>query len=406
MFENKDFDSIMEEMLASVSDKLDKREGSIIYDAIAPIAMELAQTYIDMDMIVNEVYADTASYYYLIKRAAENGVYPKEETNAVCKMVVSPSDTAIAIGDRFNLGDLNYEVTSVMDAATGEYQVTCETAGIVGNQQLGSLLTIETKNDLNDMETAELTEVLIPGEDEEDVEDFRERYYEGFSNTSFCGNNPDYKERVSAIDGVGACKVIRMWEKGYDPVKFIPVAAVTEWIGKQSAETVGAEVFAWLKAVHDAAKDKLLTVGGTVRVYIISSEFKAPSATLVQKVQNDVDPDDKTGEGYGLAPIGHVVKVMGVKEVPVAVTVTAVYKNGYSFESLKSDMQLAIDGYFTELSADWSNEDNLVVRKSQIESRLLLIDGILDITDVKLKGASENVTLDEDAIPVRGDVSG
>jgi hypothetical protein len=38
--------------------------------------------------------------------------------------------------------------------------------------------------------------------------------------------------------------------------------------------------------------------------------------------------------------------------------------------------------------------------------RLLLIDGILDITDVKLNGASENVTLDEDAIPVRGDVSG
>lgn len=68
---------------------------------------------------------------------------------------------------------------------------------------------------------------------------------------------------------------------------------------------------------------------------------------------------------------------MGVKEIPVSVTVTAVYKNGYTFESLKSDMQSAIDGYFTELSGDWSNEDNLVVRKSQIESRLLLIDGIL-----------------------------
>lgn len=160
MFENKDFDSIMEEMLSQVSDKLDKREGSVIYDAIAPMAMELAQAYIDMDMIVNEVYADTASYYYLIKRAAENGIYPKEETNAICKMVVKPSDTDISIGDRFNLGDLNYEVTSVMDKATGEYQVTCETAGIVGNQQLGTLLTIETKNDLNDMESAELTEVL------------------------------------------------------------------------------------------------------------------------------------------------------------------------------------------------------------------------------------------------------
>jgi hypothetical protein len=42
---------------------------------------------------------------------------------------------------------------------------------------------------------------------------------------------------------------------------------------------------------------------------------------------------------------------MAVKEIPVAVTVTAVYKNGYSFESLKSDMQSTIDGYFTELSA-------------------------------------------------------
>lgn len=406
MYENKDFDTIMEEMLNSVSDKLDKREGSVIYDAIAPMAMELAQAYIDMDMIVNEVYADTASYYYLIKRAAENGIYPKEETNAICKMVVKPSDTGISIGDRFNLGDLNYEVTSVIDEATGEYQVTCETAGIVGNQQLGSLLTIETKNDLNNMESAELTEVLIPGEDEEDVENFRERYYKEFSNTSFCGNNADYKERVSAIDGVGACKVIRMWEKGYDPGKFIPVAAVTEWIGKQSAETVGTEVFAWLKAVHDAAKNKLLTVGGTVRVYIISSEYKAPSVTLVQKVQNDVDPDDKSGDGYGLAPVGHVVKVVGVKEISISVAVAAVYKNGYSFESLKSNMQSVIDGYFTELSMDWSNEENLVVRKSQIESRLLLIEGMLDITEVKLNGVSDNVILDEDAIPVRGDVSG
>ena len=406
MFENKDFESIMSEMLASVSDKLDKREGSVIYDAIAPVAMELAQAYVDMEMIVDEVYADTASYYYLIKRAAENGIYPKEETQAVCRMVVSPADTAVSIGDRFNLGDLNYEVTSVIDAAAGEYQVTCETAGIIGNQQLGTLLTVETQKDLNGMENAELTEVLIPGEDEEDVEDFRERYFAGFSSTSFCGNSQDYKERVSGMDGVGACKVVRMWEKVYDPAKLIPAAAVTEWIGKQSAETVGAEVFAWLKAVHDAAKDKLLTVGGTVRLYIISSEYKAPSATLVQKVQNDVDPDDKTGEGYGLAPIGHVVQVMGVTEIPIAVDVTAIYKSGYSFESLKSDMQSTIDGYFSELAAEWSTEDELVVRKSQIESRLLLIDGVLDIMEIKLNGTSDNVTLDENEIPVRGNVSG
>lgn len=270
MYENKDFDSIMEEMLASVSDKLDKREGSVIYDAIAPMAMELAQAYIDMDMILNEAYADTASYYYLIKRAAERGIYPKEETYAVCKMVVEPIDTPISIGDRFALNDLNYEVTSIIDAVAGTYQLTCETAGIVGNQQLGDLLTIESKEDLSDMETATITEILIPGEEEEDVEDFRERYFDSFTNISFAGNVADYKKRVADISGVGACKVIRMWEKGYDPAKFIPSPAVSEWIDKQSSDAIGEDVYQWMKAVYDAAKDKLFTVGGTIRLYIIN----------------------------------------------------------------------------------------------------------------------------------------
>ena len=38
MFEENDFDTLMERMLENVSDELDKREGSVIYDAIAPAA--------------------------------------------------------------------------------------------------------------------------------------------------------------------------------------------------------------------------------------------------------------------------------------------------------------------------------------------------------------------------------
>lgn len=406
MYENKDFDTIMEEMLDSVSDKLDKREGSVIYDAIAPMAMELAQAYIDMDMILNESYADTASYYYLIKRAAERGIYPKEETYAVCKMVVEPVYAPISIGDRFALGDLNYEVSSIIDASAGCYQLTCETAGIVGNQQLGDLLTIESKEDLNDMETAAITEILIPGEEEEDVEDFRKRYFDSFTNISFAGNVADYKTRIADLNGVGACKVYRAWEKGFTPLTFIPPETVGEWIKKQSADTVGAQVYEWLKNVYDAANDRLLTVGGTVGLYIISSEFKAPSESLVKSVQNLVDPDEYAGEGIGLAPIGHVVKVAGVKEIPINISIKAVYKTGYTFNTLKESIQKVIDNYLNELSVSWSNETNLVVRKSQIESRVLLLDGVLDVTETLLNGKEDNVILNEDEIPVRGDVNG
>ncbi len=404
MFEEFDFDMLIDRMLSNVSDDFDKREGSVIYDALAPAAMELANFYIALDMVMDEVFADSASYYYLIKRAAEKGIYPKEETYAICKMEVLPTETPISVGDRFNLNALNYMVTSVLGA--GAYQLTCETAGIAGNQQLGELLVIETQNDVNDMQSAVLTEVLIPGEEEEDAEAFRERYFSSFASEAFGGNKQDYKEKVNDIDGVGGCKIFRAWKSGYDPASMIPGDAVRQWFAQQSAATLGADVYDWLSRVYMAADNKLLTVGGTVKCYIITSEFKAPSLALVQNVQNLLDPDKTAGEGDGLAPIGHVVNVQGVREETMDLSMSVTYREGDSFASLKQSMEETMDEYFMELAETWSASDHLIVRISQVEARLLLLEGIVDISDVRINGASDNVTLAEDAIPVRGDVIG
>ena len=45
MFENMTFDNILNEMLAMVPNDVDRREGSIIYDALAPAAYKLAEAY-------------------------------------------------------------------------------------------------------------------------------------------------------------------------------------------------------------------------------------------------------------------------------------------------------------------------------------------------------------------------
>lgn len=95
MFEENDFESLMERMLAKVSDDFDKREGSVIYDALAPAALELAEFYITLDRMMNEVFAESASYYFLVKRAAEKGLLPREETCAIGKMIVIPADTEV-----------------------------------------------------------------------------------------------------------------------------------------------------------------------------------------------------------------------------------------------------------------------------------------------------------------------
>lgn len=406
MFESYTQDALQDDMLERVDDKLDTREGSVIFDATAPAAFALAGFYINLDLLAGEVFADTASYYYLIKRAAERGLSPYMETAAILKMEVTPTSTPIALGDRFNLGDLNYIVTSLTDPDNGVYQVECETKGIIGNQQLGELLPIETANELNDMESAELTEVLIPGEDMEDVEDFRERYFESFGAEAFGGNKKDYHDKISAMDGIGGCKVRRRWAGGYNPASMIPSEDVDTWFGQQSSATVGAEAYAWLTKVYGAAKAKLLTVGGTVEVVIINSEYKVPSSTLVNNVQTALDPTSTAGEGDGLAPIDHVVSVKGVDSLTVNVALTLEYKEGYSFAILEDSIKDAIDAYFLELAEAWETEDGLIVRGSRIEQKLLDIEGIVDVQETLLNGSTDNITLDGDTIPVRGTVNG
>ena len=406
MFEEYDFDTLVERMLANVDDKFDKREGSVIYDAVAPAALELANMYVALDMVMDEVFADSASYYYLIKRAAERGIYPKEETNAECKLTVVPADTQISIDDRFALGELNYTVTSVIDTSQGLYKITCETPGTIGNQQLGDLIPLETKNNLNDMQSVKLTEILIPGEDEEDIEVFRERYFASFNQTAFGGNKADYKEKVNDIAGVGGCKIMRAWNSGYSPSDMIPDEDIISWFENQSESTLGREVYNWLQTVYNAAKQKLLTTGGTVRVIIITSEFKVPSTVLVDTVQTAIDPTINAGEGEGIAPIGHVVKIEGVSGRQINIDLNLVYKEGYTFTGLESSIKESIDAYFLELAKTWTENDNLTVRLSQIEARVLMIEGILDGGSIKLNNASENIILEYNEIPLRGEVNG
>lgn len=403
MFEEMTFDFFMDRMLSNVSDNLDKREGSIIYDALAPVALEEVETYIILDMILNEIFADSASYYYLIKRAAERGLFPKEETYAICKMVIEPSNITLVPGERFNLDTLNYAVVEPIEGEQGAYKIQCETAGTEGNQQLGMLFPIEY---VEGLETAELTEILIPGEDEEDVEDFRQRYFASFVDQAFGGNKSDYKAKVKEIDGAGDAKIIRMWKNGYNPAKFIPTDAVKNWYAAQSPSTVGTEVYEWLKIVYTAALEKLLTVGGTVKIIFLTSDYKQPSSTLVQTVQQKIDPTDTTGEGDGVAPIGHVVNVVGASNLAINFTFSITYKSGYSYEDVKSNIETAIDGYFENLIQSWSEDGNTVIRRNQVESLLLNIEGITNVNSTIINGKASDLTLAADKIPIRGTVNG
>lgn len=351
MYDDITYEQILSRMLDRVPATVDKREGSIIYDALAPAAVEIQRMYIELDIILDETFADTASREYLIRRAAERGVRPEPATHAVLSGIFNIN---IPIGSRYNIDDLNYAVTDKI--SDGVFKLRCETEGRAGNSRTGALIPIDY---VAGLQSAELTELLIPGEDEESTDALRRRYFGSLDSRAFGGNVQDYKEKVNALPGVGGVKVYPVWNGG-----------------------------------------------GTVKLVIINSESKVPSFELIESVQTLIDPIQNAGEGLGIAPVGHVVTVEGVTETTVDISTTITYKEGWSWEALKSYAEGAIDNYFLELAKSWSDNDTLIVRISQIETRLLDIEGVVDISGTKINGSEQNLTLAKEEIPKRGEVIG
>ena len=353
MYESVTYEDILQRMLNRIPDTFDKREGSMIYNALAPAAIELQNMYIQLDVTLNEAFADTASREYLVKRAAERGISPYPATYAVVRGKFTPSSVEISLGARFSCSSLNYSVTEKI--SSGTYKLQCESTGERGNISSGDLIPI---NYIDGLETAKITEVLIPGEDEESAEALRKRYFDSFDQQAFGGNIADYQQKTNALDGVGACKVYPVWNGG-----------------------------------------------GTVKLVILDAEYNAPSSELVKSVQNAIDPPEQ-GTGLGLAPIGHVVTVTGATNQIVNIQTTFTFNQGYELETSLPSLQVAIEQYLEELRQTWQDENGLIVRISQIESRLLDCDEIVDIQDTKINSIAKNLTLSDTQVPVRGTING
>lgn len=402
MYEAQTYESILARMLQkalSINSNLDTREGSLVWYGDAPAAVELQNLYIALDTVLNETFADTATRPYLILRAAERGLSPQPASPAILQMAITPTTLFLPLNTRFSIGELNYYVSA--DRGSGNYELTCETAGEAGNNYTGTVIPIEY---VDGLETCKITSVLVPGEDEEDTELFRQRYLNSLNAQAFGGNQIDYIEKVNAIPGVGGVKVYRAWNGNLKPANMIPPKEAEAWI--EGLSGVPEPVKLWLDTVYAAAKNNMFTVGGTVKLVVINSTFTVPSPTLVEQVQTAVDPLQNAGEGIGIAPIGHVVRVEGVQEETVDLGFALYYQRGWSWEDVSGYVTEAINGYFLELAQSWADQDEaLVVRISQIESRLLGITGILDIANTTINEKAANHTLALDHIPVLGSLA-
>ena len=400
LFEDRTYENLLASALARVSSTFDKREGSMVHNGIAPSMAELAQLYIGLDFVFTATYIATAPREYLIARAKDRGLSPKAASAAVFR---AEFDVEVPIGSRFSNEELNFVVTERLSGKDTDtrlsYKVTCETPGSAANDCTGDLIPIEY---ITGLTSAELVELLIPGDDEEDTEVFRQRILDAVQSQAFGGNQADYKAKVLGIDGVAAVKVHPVWNADTPPAGLIPSAAVKTWYEGIINTIADKDAKAWLTSVYTAALNKKLTVGGTVKLVIMAANNAAPSAELIDIVQTAIDPTQNAGEGVGLAPIGHVVKVEGVTPTTIAVSTHLTFATGYTWNDAKAAVNATVRKYFDELSEAWEKGGTLTVRISQIESRILseCATYIADIGSTKLNNDTKNITLNEDSIPV------
>ena len=347
------YEEILQRMLDRIPNNVDKREGSIIYDALAPAAAFLNLMYIEFDEIMNESFANTASREYLIRRAAERGIEPYPATNAILRGVFTPSNINLT-GTRFNIPNRQQTYIVKGMTAAGVYNVECEVPGREGNEYLGTLIPIDY---INGLQTAELTELLIPGEDEEETEPLRERYFSSFNIKRYGGNKADYIYETTALPGVGATKVIPVWNGG-----------------------------------------------GTVKLIILDSNYNKATQTLINNVQDAIDPPPR-GTGVGIAPIGHTVTVDTVTETTINISTALTYVSGFNWTMIQQEAIQVIQNYLMELRQTWKNEPFLIVRISQIETRILAIQGVADVGNTRINNVAANLQLSENAVPVYGGIT-
>lgn len=354
-FQSKDYDYFLRKMLDAVPDNVDKREGSIIYDALAPAALVMGQQSLDMANVVKETYIKTASGEFLDYRAIEHGTsrYPATQTEAKAKVLndkKEPLDN-VQIGDKFaSIGDspIFYAVTKINADLTVE--LTAETAGSSANSYIGQILPV-TPNDL--LSWAEITEIIAPARDVESDDHLRARLLSSQSWIAYGGNVADYLDMTGKIDEVGAAQIYPTWNGG-----------------------------------------------GTVKVVILNNDLMPASASLVQKVKNTLDPEDKQAEGYGLASIDHAVTVTAPEKLIVNIDISVKLDDTKVVRYVKDSITKAIEGYFQSLREDWSDINQRLGRgyeqtiyRSKILSQVMLIEGVVNAKLPSLNGKDTDIDL-------------
>lgn len=373
------YDYLMQLALSFVREDIDKREGSIIYDALAPFCQILAAGVLELKQYYEQTYAVTATGQDLDNRVAEQGMSRYAATYAV-KLVEFRDEAGkyatVPIGSRFStISDtrpVNYTITAPCRDGDviyeGRYEATCDEPGAIGNDYFGNLVAV---THIQGLSSASMHGSVVYARDEETDDELRKRYFNTLNQKAFCGNIADYRSAVGQLPEVGAVQVYPVWAGG-----------------------------------------------GTVKLSIVDKDYNVCSSIDLMQVKSLVDPhgaETSGGEGLGIAPIGHFVTVTTPEEVVVNVEVTIDLQRGYDPGQVEGPIKEALQNYVLNLRKTWAepvdhlNKYVCDVYSARVSSTVLGVTGVANVSNILLNGSGSDIRLEQTGtrqqIPKLGEVT-
>lgn len=337
---------ILNDMLSTIDDTVDKSEGSYVYDVLAAASIELNNILNFAEKIQDKAFVDTAEAKNLDRIVNQIGIKRKEATFAEGYVTVSGDEGATITKGQMCASEKNnyiFQENKKIDD-TGEITVfvKCETAGTTGNVPAGAIKYFPKT--IMGLTAVTNKEAIENGYNIESDESLRERYYIKIRTPATSGNKFDYLNWALNVSGVGNAKVIPIWNGP-----------------------------------------------GTVKVIILDENMKAASTELINSVKKIIEEK---------RPVGAEVTVTTATEKSINITANISLEDGYYKDSILQQFKEKFNAYLKEIAFDKN-----YVSLARTGVFLLDIEGVIDYSELKLNNEKDNVIVGPEEVAILGEVT-
>lgn len=331
-------------------------EGTFSFDTLAANAKEFEKAYAEMDLMMDAAFLQVSWGKYLDYLGEElAGLTRRAATSAKVTLTISgTAGVTVPAGSLFATeGNTNFTTDNaavIGDNGTVEADATAQASGSGGNVAAGTITKIPVS--IYGVSSVTNASAAHDGYEEETDDALRDRILFAVRQPATSGNVYHYVEWATAVSGVGAVKVLPLWNGN-----------------------------------------------GTVKVIVVDANKYTPSEDLLQKVRDTITEN---------APIGATVTVTApvLKTVNVALKVTDGTGNADAIKATLTKYFKA-SVFCTNYTAQKAT-DTVTISYAQI-GRIILDNsdttGVNDYDNLTINDGTDNIICAVDNLPVVGTVT-